>query len=34
MTGRDTGATSKELGDYVIETVNDPKLEEKWQSYQ
>jgi isocitrate dehydrogenase (NAD+) len=34
MTGRDTGATSNELGDYVIETVNDPELEAKWKSYQ
>lgn len=34
MTGRDTGATSRELGDYVIETVQDPDLEKKWNSYQ
>ncbi len=34
MTGRDTGATSREFGDYVIETVKDPGLEKKWQSYQ
>jgi hypothetical protein len=34
MTGRDTGATSREFGGYVIETVKDPGLEKKWQSYQ
>lgn len=34
MTGRDTGATSRELGDYVIATVQDPNLESKWRSYQ
>lgn len=34
MTGRDNGATSKELGNYVIETVQDPNLESKWKSYQ
>ncbi len=34
MTGRDTGATSRELGDYVIATVQDPDLEKKWKSYQ
>jgi len=34
MTGRDTGATSREFGDYVLQTVNDPELEKKWKSYQ
>jgi isocitrate dehydrogenase (NAD+) len=33
MTGRDTGATSKEFGDYVLETVNDPDLEAKWKKF-
>lgn len=34
MTGRDTGATSREYGEYLLETVKDPKLEERWNSYQ
>jgi len=34
MTGRDTGATSREYGEYLLETVNDPKLEERWNNYQ
>jgi isocitrate dehydrogenase (NAD+) len=34
VTGRDTGATSKQLGDYVLQTVRDPGLEKKWTSYQ
>jgi isocitrate dehydrogenase (NAD+) len=33
MTGRDTGATSKEFGDYVLATVQDPKLEQRWKEY-
>ena len=32
-TGRDTGATGDEYGAYVADTVNDPDLEPKWQSY-
>ena len=32
-TGRDTGATGDEYGAYVADTVNDPDLEAKWQSY-
>ena len=32
-TGRDTGATGDEYGVYVADTVNDPDLEAKWQSY-
>ena len=32
-TGRDTGATGDEYGAYVADTVNDPNLESKWQSY-
>ena len=32
-TGRDTGATGDEYGVYVADTVNDPNLESKWQSY-
>jgi isocitrate dehydrogenase (NAD+) len=34
MTGRDTGATGEEFASYIIETMKDPKLEERWQSYQ
>jgi isocitrate dehydrogenase (NAD+) len=33
MTGRDTGATHNEFGDYILETVNDPKIEERWKGY-
>ncbi|MHA2246818.1 MAG: isocitrate/isopropylmalate family dehydrogenase [Candidatus Hodarchaeales archaeon] len=34
ITGRDTGATGEEFGKYVMETLQDPDLEGKWQSYQ
>jgi len=34
MTGRSTGATGREYCDYILETIADPKLEEKWNSYQ
>ena len=33
MTGRDTGATSAEFGQYIMNTVADPTLEERWQAY-
>jgi isocitrate dehydrogenase (NAD+) len=33
MTGRDTGATSQEFGNYILQTVQDPGLEKKWNSY-
>ena len=33
MTGRDTGATSTEFGDYIMATVEDPSLMSKWQGY-
>jgi isocitrate dehydrogenase (NAD+) len=33
MTGRDTGATGEELGNYVLQTVQDPRLEPRWQQY-
>jgi len=33
ITGRDTGATGKEFGDYLMETMQDPKLKEKWEGY-
>ena len=32
-TGRSTGATGKELGDYIMDTVEDPTLESRWDSY-
>jgi isocitrate dehydrogenase (NAD+) len=34
ITGRNDGATSKEFGDYLMETIEHPGLEKKWQSYQ
>ncbi len=34
ITGRDTGATGEEFGTYIMDTIKDPKLEEKWKSYQ
>jgi isocitrate dehydrogenase (NAD+) len=33
MTGRDTGATSAELGDYVMATMEDAQVESRWQAY-
>ena len=33
MTGRDTGATSSEFGTYLMETVADSTLEDRWQEY-
>jgi len=32
ITGRDSGATASEYGDYLMETMNDPDLEAKWKS--
>jgi isocitrate dehydrogenase (NAD+) len=34
MTGRSNGATGQEFAQYVLDTVNDPGLERKWQGYQ
>lgn len=34
ITGRSDGATGEEFADYVMETIQDPDLENKWQSYQ
>ncbi|MCH8089136.1 MAG: isocitrate/isopropylmalate dehydrogenase family protein [Chloroflexi bacterium] len=31
MTGRDTGATGKDFGEYLLETVNDPKVQSRWE---
>ena len=33
MTGRDTGATSAEFGQYIMDTVADPTLDKRWQKY-
>ena len=33
ITGRSTGATGREFCDYVLEWVNSPELEKKWQEY-
>ena len=33
ITGRPSGATTSQFADYVIETVNDKKLEERWKLY-
>ena len=33
MTGRNTGATSRELGEYLLNTVMQPDLEERWNRY-
>ena len=30
MTGRDTGATTRDFGDYVLETVRSADLQERW----
>ena len=34
ITGRNTGAKGSEFAGYIMETVEDPALETKWQSYQ
>ena len=34
VTGRSDGVTGAEFADYVMKTIQDPKLESKWQSYQ
>ena len=33
MTGRSTGATSEEFGRYIMATVEDPGVEERWNDY-
>jgi len=33
ITGRDTGATTEEFGDYVLDTVRDSTLESRWDEY-
>ena len=32
-TGRDTGATSKEFGEYLMATVEDPTVESRWEEF-
>jgi len=34
LTGRDTGATGEDYAKYIMETLQDPNLEEKWNNYQ
>ncbi len=34
LTGRDTGATGEEYAGYIMETIQDPNLEQKWEGYQ
>ena len=33
ITGRDTGTTGVEFGDYLMETIVDPALESRWEEY-
>jgi isocitrate dehydrogenase (NAD+) len=33
MTGRDTGATSAEFGQYLMATVEDSRVESRWQGF-
>ena len=33
VTGRDTGVTAEEFGQYILETVRDPELEQRWNEY-
>ncbi|MGB5910479.1 MAG: isocitrate/isopropylmalate family dehydrogenase [Promethearchaeia archaeon] len=34
LTGRDTGATGEEYAKYIMETIKDPNLEQKWKGHQ
>ena len=34
VTGREDGSTSAEFAEYVMETIQHPRLEEKWEKYQ
>jgi len=34
ITGRDNGCTGEEMAQYIIETVKDPNLDQKWQNYE
>lgn len=33
ITGRDTGATGADFANYIMETLQDPELKEKWEGY-
>ena len=33
MTGRSTGATGREFGEYVMATIEDPQLAKRWEAY-
>lgn len=33
ITGRPNGATTKEFADYILDLINDTKLEEKYKNY-
>ncbi len=33
LTGRSTGATGKDLADYLMATISDPRLEARWEQY-
>ena len=33
ITGRNTGVTAEEFGQYILETVRDPDLEQRWSGY-
>jgi isocitrate/isopropylmalate dehydrogenase len=33
MTGRDTGATGGAFADYIMDTLGDPGLEQRWRDY-
>ena len=33
LTGRDTGASGAELAEYLMETIQDPNLKEKWEGF-
>ena len=33
ITGRNTGVTAEEFGKYILETVRDPELEQRWSGY-
>jgi hypothetical protein len=33
MTGRDTGASGADYANYIMDTLTDTKLEERWQQY-
>ena len=33
MTGRDPGVTSAEFGEYIMQTVEDPNVEARWDEY-